>query len=68
VSGRGIISVFIYIVTLIWLSVRVGLGILILISNIKREITAEGEIGLFNLMIAGGSLCLTGTEIDEGRD
>ena len=60
-SGRGIISVFIYIVTLIWLSVRVGLGILILISNIKREITAEGEIGLFNSII-------TGIKINEGRD
>jgi len=48
--------------------VGVDFGILILILNTKREIAIEGEIGLFNLMMTGEPLCLTGTEIDEGRD
>ncbi len=45
-----------------------GLGILILILNTKREITMKKEIGLFNSIITGGPLCLTGTGIDEGWD
>ncbi len=65
--GRGIISRFACIVILTWLSVGVDFGILILMFDIEREIAVEGEIGLFNLM-AGEPLCLTGTEIDEGRD
>jgi len=68
VSGRDITSIFIYIVILTWLSMRVGLGILMLVLNTKREITAEGEIGLFDSMIAGGSLYLTDTKINEERD
>ena len=45
----------------------VDLGILMLVRNIEREITAEEKIGLLNLIIAGGSLYLTGIKIDEGR-
>ncbi len=47
---------------------RMGLDILILIFDIKREIAAEGEIGLFNSMMINESLYLTGTKIDEERD
>ena len=54
--------------TLTWLSVGMSLDILILIFNVEREITAEEKIELFNSMIAGGSLYLTGTKINEGRD
>ena len=53
---------------LTWLSVKIDFGILILIFNIKREIAVEKEIGLFNSMMVGESLCLTDTKIDEGRD
>ncbi len=67
-SGRGIISRFAYIVTLTWLFVGIGLDILMLMLDIEREITAEEEIELFNSIITGESLCLTGTEIDERRD
>ncbi len=67
-SGRGITSIFIYIVILIWLSIRVGLGILMLMSNIKREIIIKGEIGLFNLIMTNEPLYLTSIKIDEGRD
>jgi len=48
--------------------VRVGLDILILILDTEREIVAEGEIGLFNSMMTGESLYLTGIKINEGRD
>ncbi len=34
----------------------------------KREITTEKEIGLFNSIMTGEPLYLTGTGIDEGRD
>ena len=43
-------------------------GILILVLNTEREIAVEREIGLFNSMMAGEPLCLTGIKIDEGRD
>ena len=66
--GRDITSRFVYIVILIWLFVGVDFGILILMLDVKREIAVEGEIGLFNLMMADEPLCLTGTGIDEGRD
>ena len=39
-----------------------------LVLDTEREITAEGEIGLFDSMIAGGSLYLTDTKINEERD
>jgi len=45
--------------------VGVDFGILILILNTEREITIEGEIKLFNSIIAGEPFCLTGTKIDE---
>ena len=54
--------------TLTWLSIKVGLDILILMSDTEREISAEGEIELFDSIIAGGSLYLTGIGIDEERD
>ena len=66
--GRDITSRFVYIVTLTWLSMRMGLDILILIFDIKREIAAEGEIGLLNSMMTGESLYLTDTGINEERD
>ena len=66
--GRGITSRFIYIVILTWLSVGVDFGILILVLDAEREIAVEEKIRLFNSMMAGESLCLTGTEIDEERD
>ena len=66
--NRGITSRFIYIVILIWLSVGVDFSILILILDTEREIVAEGEIGLFNSMMTGESLYLTGIKINEGRD
>ncbi len=66
--GKDIINIFIYIVILTQLSVRVGLGILILILNTEREITTEREIKLFNSIITSGSFCLTDTKIDEKRD
>ncbi len=68
VPDRDITSIFTYIVTLTWLSIRVGLGILILILNAEREITAEGEIRLLNSIMAGEPLYLTGIKIDEKRD
>jgi len=37
-------------------------------SDTEREISAEGEIELFDSIIAGGSLYLTGIGIDEERD
>ena len=46
----------------------VDFGILMLVFDAEREIAVEGEIGLFNSMMVGESLYLTGTEIDEGRD
>ncbi len=67
-SGRGITSRFACIMILTWLSVGVDFGILMLVLDVEREIVIEGEIGLFNLMIVGESFCLTGIEIDEGRD
>ena len=68
VCNKGITSKFIYIVILTWLSVGVDFGILMLVLNAEREITMKGEIGLFNSMMAGEPLYLTGTKIDEGRD
>ncbi len=65
---RGIISRFIYIVILTWLSIGVDFGILILMLDTEREIAMKREIGLFNSMMAGEPLCLTGIKIDEGRD
>ncbi len=65
-SGRGITSKFTYIVILIWLSVGVNFGILMLVLDIKREIAIKGEIGLFNSIMAGESLYLTDIRIDEG--
>ena len=65
--GRGIISRFIYIVILTWLSVGVDLNILILILNIKREIAVKGEIELLN-SITSEPLYLTDTKINEERD
>ncbi len=65
---KGITSRFIYIVILTWLSVGVDFDILILVFNTKREIAVEKEIELFNSIMTGESLCLTGTEIDEERD
>ena len=67
VPNRGIISRFIYIVILTWLSVGVDFNILILVLNTEREITVKKEIGLFN-SITSEPLCLTGIRIDEGRD
>ncbi len=46
----------------------VDLGILILILNAEREIVVERKIGLFNLIITGEPLYLTGTKINEKRD
>ena len=66
-SGRGIISRFVYIMILTWLSVEVDFGILMLVLNAEREIAVKGEIGLFN-SIAGESLYLTGIRINERRD
>ena len=43
----------------------VDFGILILILNIKREITIKGEIELFNSIITSEPLYLTGTKINE---
>ncbi len=43
-------------------------GILMLVLDAEREITIEGEIRLFNSIIAGESLYLTDIRIDEGRD
>ncbi len=45
----------------------VDFGILMLVLDAEREITVEGEIGLFNSMV-GESLYLTSTRIDEERD
>ncbi len=67
-SDKDITSRFVYIVILTWLSVRVDFGILMLVLDVKREIAMEEEIGLFNSMMAGEPLCLTGTKINEGRD
>ncbi len=67
-SGRGIISRFVYIMILTWLSVEVDFGILMLVLNAEREIAVEGEIGLFDSIMTGESLYLTGIRIDEGRD
>ena len=67
-SGRDITSIFMYIVTLIWLSAGVGLDILMLVLNAEREITTEREIRLLNSIIAGRPLYLTSTGIDEERD
>ena len=67
-SGRDITNRFIYIVILTWLSVRVNFNILILVLDIEREIAMKGEIELFNLIMAGEPLYLTGTGIDEERD
>jgi len=39
-----------------------------LVLDTKREIAVEGKIRLFNSIIAGEPLCLTGTKINEGRD
>jgi len=39
-----------------------------LVLNAERKITAEEEIGLFDSIMIGESLCLTGIEIDERRD
>jgi len=39
-----------------------------LMLDTEREIIVEGEIKLFNSMIAGEPLCLTNIKIDEGRD
>ena len=66
-SDRGITSRFACIVILIWLSVGVDFGILILILDVEREIAVKEEIGLFNLM-TDEPLYLTGIGIDEGRD
>jgi len=68
VSGRGIISRFVCIVTLTWLSVGVGLDILMLVLDAEREIATGEKIGLFNSTMIGESLCLTNTGINEGRD
>ncbi len=46
---------------------RVDFNILMLVLDTEREIAMKKEIKLFNLM-AGEPLCLTGTEINEGRD
>ncbi len=46
----------------------VDFGILMLVLDAEREIAVEGEIGLFNSIMVGEPLCLTGTGIDEGRD
>ncbi len=46
----------------------VGLDILMLMLNAEREITAEKEIELLDLIMTGEPLYLTGTEIDEERD
>ncbi len=46
----------------------VDFGILILMLDVKREIAVEGEIGLFNSIMAGEPLYLTDIKIDEGRD
>ena len=43
----------------------VDFDILILMLDAEREITIEGEIKLFNSIIAGEPFCLTGTKIDE---
>ncbi len=66
--GRGITSRFIYIVILIWLSMGVNFGILILILDTKREIVVEEEIGFLNSIIIDEPLYLTDTKIDEKRD
>jgi len=39
-----------------------------LVLNAEREIAVEGEIGLFDSIMTGESLYLTGIRIDEGRD
>ena len=46
----------------------VDFGILMLVLDAEREIAVEGKIELFNLIMAGEPLCLTGIKIDEGRD
>ncbi len=66
--SRGITSRFTYIVILTWLFVGVDFGILMLVLNTKREITIEGEIGLFNSIMTSEPLYLTDIKIDEGRD
>ncbi len=43
-------------------------GILILVLNTEREIAVEEKIRLFNSIITGDPLYLTGTEINEGRN
>ncbi len=55
-SDRDITSRFICIVILTWLFVGVDFGILMLVLNAEREIAVEGEIGLFNSMMAGEPL------------
>ena len=67
-SGRDIISRFVSIVILIWLSVGVDFGILMLVFDTEREIAVEKEIGLFNSIMTGEPLCLTGIRINEERD
>ena len=46
----------------------VNFDILILILDTKREIAVKEEIRLFNSIITGEPLYLTGIKIDEGRD
>jgi len=48
--------------------VGINFDILILILNIKREITVEGEIGLFNSIMIGEPLYLTDTKINEKQN
>ncbi len=67
-SGKDIISIFICIVILTWLSMGVNFNILILIFDIKRKIIIKEEIGLFNSIMTNESLCLTGTRINEERN
>ncbi len=44
---------------------RVDFGILMLVLNTQREIVIKEEIELFNSIITGESLYLTGIKIDE---
>ncbi len=46
----------------------VDFGILILVLDAEREIAVKEEIGLFNSIMAGEPLYLTGIKINEERD
>jgi len=48
--------------------VRVDFDILILVLDVEREIAVEKEIRLFNSIMTGEPLYLTGTKINEERD